>query len=180
MPDTNQIEKKILLRAPRARVWRAISKAAEFGEWFRVKFVGEFAEGATIRGNITYPGYEHVTMDIFVERIAPQEYFAYRWHPYAVNSAVDYSAEPMTLVEFRLDEGEGGTLLTITESGFDCIPTKRRARGPQDERGRLDPAVAQHRTPCLEGIARRRGGSPGPRRYLPRWAIRRACAWWRG
>ena len=127
MTDQNRIEKKILLRAPRSRVWRAITDAEEFGVWFRVKLQGAFVEGAAIRGNITYPGYEHLTMEVQVERIAPEHYFAYRWHPAAVDPAVDYTSEPMTLVEFRLDEVDGGTLLTIVESGFDQIPLARRA-----------------------------------------------------
>jgi uncharacterized protein YndB with AHSA1/START domain len=127
MADQDRIEKKILLRAPRSRVWRAISNAEEFGEWFRVKLEGRFVEGATVRGRITYPGYEHLTMEVQVEHIEPERYFAYRWHPYAIDPAVDYSSEPTTLVEFRLEEAEGGTLLTIVESGFDRIPLARRA-----------------------------------------------------
>jgi uncharacterized protein YndB with AHSA1/START domain len=123
---TNRIEKRIELRAPRSRVWRAISDAQEFGTWFRVNLEGAFAEGQTIRGNITHPGYEHVKMEMQVQRIDPERYFAYRWHPYAVDPAVDYSAEPTTLVEFTLDEAEGGTTLTIVESGFDAIPAGRR------------------------------------------------------
>src|SRR5258707_13414950 len=104
MPDTDRIEKKIILRAPRSRVWRAITDAEEFGTWFGAKLEGAFVEGATIRGRITYPGYEHLTMELQVERIEPERYFALRWHPYAVDPSADYSAEPMTLVEFRLDE----------------------------------------------------------------------------
>ena len=124
--STNRIEKRIELRAPRSRVWRAIADAQEFGTWFRVNLEGPFVEGQTIRGNITHPGYEHVKMEMQVERIDPERYFAYRWHPYAVDPAVDYSAEPTTLVEFTLDAGEGGTALTIVESGFDAIPAGRR------------------------------------------------------
>ena len=126
-PSTDRIEKKVVLRAPRSRVWRAISTAEEFGTWFRVKLEGVFAEGATIRGRLTHPGYEHVTMDLMVERIDPERYFSYRWHPYAIDPAVDYSAEPTTLVEFILEEAEGGTAVTIVESGFDRIPLARRA-----------------------------------------------------
>jgi uncharacterized protein YndB with AHSA1/START domain len=127
MADQNQIEKRVFLRAPRSRVWRAIANAGEFGVWFRVKFESAFVEGAAIRGKLTYPGYEHLTMEVQVERIAPEQYFAYRWHPYGVDPTVDYSSEPMTLVEVRLDEADGGTLLTIVESGFDQIPLARRA-----------------------------------------------------
>jgi uncharacterized protein YndB with AHSA1/START domain len=127
MTDTDRIEKKVMLHAPRSRVWRAIADAEEFGAWFLVKLQGAFAEGVTIRGQITHPGYEHVTMEMEVARIEPESYFAYRWHPYAIDAAVDYSSEPMTLVEFRLEEADGGTLLTIAESGFDRIPLARRA-----------------------------------------------------
>src|SRR5215208_1009516 len=125
-PSTDRIEKKVVLRAPRSRVWRALTTAEEFGAWFRVKLDGVFAEGVTIRGRITHPGYEHMTMDILVERIQPERYFSYRWHPYAIGPAVDYSAEPTTLVEFKLEDTEGGTALTIVESGFDRIPLARR------------------------------------------------------
>jgi uncharacterized protein YndB with AHSA1/START domain len=124
---TDRIEKRMVVRAPRSRVWRAITTAKEFGEWFRVNLEGEFAEGESIRGKITHPNYEHVTVDMLVERIEPERYFSYRWHPYAVEPGVDYSAEPTTLVEFVLDEAEGGTAITIIESGFDRIPLGRRA-----------------------------------------------------
>jgi uncharacterized protein YndB with AHSA1/START domain len=125
--NTDRIEKKIVLRAARSRVWRAIALAAEFGLWFGVKLEGEFTEGVTIHGRITHPGYDHLTMEMQIVSIEPERYFAYRWHPYAIDPTVDYSSEPTTLVEFRLDETDGGTLLTIVESGFDQIPLARRA-----------------------------------------------------
>jgi uncharacterized protein YndB with AHSA1/START domain len=127
LTSTDRIEKRVTLRAPRARVWRALTNAEEFGAWFGAKLEGEFAEGATMRGRITIKGYEHVQMEMHVERIQPERLFSYRWHPYAIDAKVDYSAEPTTLVEFRLDEAEGGTLLTIVESGFDRLPASRRA-----------------------------------------------------
>ena len=123
---TDRIEKSILLRAPRARVWRALTDATEFGAWFRVALEGPFREGATIRGRITHPGYEHVTMEMTVERIDPERLFSYRWHPYAIDPAVDYRAERTTLVELRLEDDAGGTRLTVVESGFDRVPKARR------------------------------------------------------
>jgi uncharacterized protein YndB with AHSA1/START domain len=127
MTNTDRIEKTVKLRATPGRVWRALTTVEEFGAWFGVKLDGAFAEGATTRGKITIPGYEHVTMEVHVDRIDPERYFSYRWHPYAIEPGVDYSTEPTTLVEFRLEEAEGGTLLTIVESGFDRIPLARRA-----------------------------------------------------
>lgn len=125
--NTDRIENSLLLRAPRARVWRAVSDSKEFGAWFRVELDGPFVVGATVRGRITYPGYEHLKMEVRVERLEPQSLLAFRWHPAAIDPAADYSKEPTTLVEFRLEEAPGGTLLTVVESGFDQIPEARRA-----------------------------------------------------
>ncbi len=125
--STDQIEKKIFLHAPRSRVWRAIATAEEFGAWFGVKLEGPFAPGAGVSGRITIPGYENLIMEITIERVDPERLFSYRWHPYAVDPNADYSGEPTTLVEFRLDEVAGGTELTVIESGFDRIPMARRA-----------------------------------------------------
>ncbi len=125
---TDRIEKRIILRATRARVWRAISSAEEFGSWFGVDFKGSsFAPGATVRGQITHPGYEHLTMEIVIDRVEEKRRFSFRWHPYAVDPKADYSKEPMTLVSFELQDVPEGTLLTVSESGFDRIPPRRRA-----------------------------------------------------
>jgi uncharacterized protein YndB with AHSA1/START domain len=125
--STDRIEKSIFLRAPRSRVWRAITNAEEFGAWFGVKLEGAFAPGARVSGRITTPGYEHLIMDIAIERVDPERLFSYRRHPYAIEPGVDYSGEPTTLVEFRLEDAPGGTRLTVIESGFDRIPVSRRA-----------------------------------------------------
>jgi len=124
---TDRIEKKITLRVPPSRVWRALTDAREFGAWFQVKLEGAFAPGARVKGQIETPGYEHLTMEITVERMDPERLFSYRWHPYAIDPEVDYSSEPTTLVEFRLAPAPEGTLLTVVESGFDRIPVARRA-----------------------------------------------------
>ncbi|HEU0029017.1 MAG TPA: SRPBCC family protein [Kofleriaceae bacterium] len=125
--NTDEIRKVVTLRAPRSRVWRAISDAREFSAWFGVELEGAFEAGKTIRGRIRSPGYEHVVLEAQVERIEPERYFAYRWHPYAIQAGVDYSSEPTTLVEFSLEDAGPDTVLTIVESGFDRIPAARRA-----------------------------------------------------
>jgi uncharacterized protein YndB with AHSA1/START domain len=126
--STDRIERKILLKASRGRVWRALSDAKEFGDWFGVDFKGKtFIAGKPVRGQITYPGYEHIVMEVLIERVVPERLLSWRWHPAAIDPAVDYSQEPTTLVIFELEEGEGGTLLSVVESGFDNIPAARRA-----------------------------------------------------
>lgn len=124
--STDRIQKQIDIEAPRARVWRALTNSAEFGQWFGVRLDAPFAPKSRIRGQITHPGYEHVTFELQVERVEPEKLFSYRWHPYAIDPKVDYSSEPTTLVEFRLEEVKAGTRLTIVESGFDQIPAARR------------------------------------------------------
>ena len=125
--NTDRIEKKIVLRAPRSRVWRAIANAEEFGSWFGVKFASPFTPGERIEGRITIPEYKDLPFEITVERIEPERLLSFRWHPYAIDPKVDYSREPTTLVEFHLEEVPGGTQLTVVESGFDRIPLARRA-----------------------------------------------------
>jgi uncharacterized protein YndB with AHSA1/START domain len=123
----NRIEKQIELKAPVARVWRALTDFNEFGEWFRVKLEGPFVVGQVSRGKVAYPGYEHLNWEAVVVKMEPEKLFSYTWHPYAVDPAIDYSKETPTLVEFRLEAIAGGTLLTVTESGFENIPAQRRA-----------------------------------------------------
>ena len=123
---SDRIEKQIEIEAIPSRVWRALTDYREFGRWFRVNLEGPFVVGQFTRGQITYPGYEHVTMEVLVEAIEPEHRFAFWWRPYAIDASVDYSAEPRTLVEFNLQTSQTGTLVTVTESGFDGIPAHRR------------------------------------------------------
>ena len=126
--STDRIERSVVINAPRERVWRALSNAEEFGTWFGAKLQGQaFTPGQRTRGQITYPGYEHLWFDVVVERVEPKALLSYRWHPYAVDAAVDYTDEEPTLVTFTLKDAPGNaTLLTVVESGFDKVPPHRR------------------------------------------------------
>jgi uncharacterized protein YndB with AHSA1/START domain len=126
--DSDRIEKEITLRAPRSRVWRALTDSKEFGAWFQAELSGPFIPGAHVTGNSRYPGFEHLTINLWVEQLEPEHRFSFRWHPYAIEPEVDYSAEPTTLVSFQLEETAAGTLLRIVESGFAQIPEARRAK----------------------------------------------------
>jgi uncharacterized protein YndB with AHSA1/START domain len=122
----NRIEKRVELKAPISRVWRALTDYREFGEWFLVKLEGPFVPGQVTRGHITHPGYEHLKWEAEVQKMEPERIFSFTWHPYSVDPKTDYSKETPTLVEFRLEESPGGTLLVLSESGFDKIPSHRR------------------------------------------------------
>jgi len=126
----NRFEKSVEIKAPASRVWRALTDYREFGEWFRVELEGPFVAGEVSRGHITYPGYEHVKWEAVVRDMEPERLFSFTWpHPKSFDksdSPVDYAGEPTTLVEFRLEETATGTLLAVTESGFDKLPSDRR------------------------------------------------------
>jgi len=137
--STDRIEKKILLRAPRARVWRALSDSAEFGSWFGLKVDGPFVAGARMRAVLVPTAvnaevakaqktHEGLVFEITIEQLKPEQLFSFRWHPHAIERGVDYSAEPTTLIVFALEEALDGVMLTVTESGFDQIPRARRAK----------------------------------------------------
>jgi|SRR5450432_2945394 len=124
--EQDRIEKQIELKAPIARVWRALTDYREFSKWFQVNLEAPFVPGQTARGRITYPGYEQHTMEVVVQKMEPECLFSFTWHPYALDLQRDYSKEPSTLVEFRLEPKGDGTLLTVTESGFSKLPADRR------------------------------------------------------
>lgn len=125
--SANRIEKEIVVHAPRAKVWRAITDFREFGKWFQAEMKDPFVAGALSKGRITHLGYEHLTLEVHVERMEPEHLFSWRWHPYAVDPQQDYSNEPTTLVLFELEEIPQGTRIRVTESGFDNIPLARRS-----------------------------------------------------
>ncbi len=135
----DRIKKVIMLRAPCARVWQAISDAQQFGTWFGVDFDGGFVAGSRLTGRIvptkvdqeiakSQAPYAGRSFECVVDRIEPMRRFSFRWHPFAVERDADYSNEPMTLVEFELAPAQEDTLLTISESGFDQLPASRRTR----------------------------------------------------
>jgi uncharacterized protein YndB with AHSA1/START domain len=125
--STDRIERKVVLKATRARVWQALTNIEEFNSWFQVKIPGKnFTAGQKYSGQVAFPGYEHVVFEVTIERAEPRTLLSWRWHPAAIDPKVDYSSEPTTLVEFQLQDVVGGTLLTVVETGIDKIPVARR------------------------------------------------------
>lgn len=149
MSTTDKIEKQVMLKAPISRVWRAISDSKEFGAWFGFTFEGPFVPGKPLKGTFNGQIDEATIMEhqrklglvpskvklpgkdatfCTVEKLEPERYFSFRWIPYGVDAEIDPVNEPTTLVEFRLEPVDGGTRLTIVESGFDRVPAHRRTR----------------------------------------------------
>jgi uncharacterized protein YndB with AHSA1/START domain len=122
----DRIEKRVELKTPLARVWRALTDHKEFGQWFRVNLDSRFVPGQITRGRITYPGFEHVIWEVLVQKMEHERLFSFTWHPYAIDPTQDYAKEMPTLVEFLLEKTTSGTLLVLSESGFEKIPNHRR------------------------------------------------------
>ena len=126
--ELSRIERSVLIQAPRAKVWRALTDLAEFSKWFGVSAEGRFVPGTRLKMTVTIEGYEGMVFHLTVEKMEPMGLFSWRWHPGAAESGIDYSKEPLTLVEFRLEDEAGGTRVTVVESGFDAISLARRAK----------------------------------------------------
>jgi uncharacterized protein YndB with AHSA1/START domain len=126
--DDDRIEKSLVLRAPRSRVWKALTDPAQFGQWFRATVTGGFEPGAQVRAVSTYPGHEGTPIDFTVERVEPESLFALRWRAAAPGPGDDPFGEPQTHVLFTLEEVEGGTRLTVVESGLGKLPPALRAQ----------------------------------------------------
>jgi uncharacterized protein YndB with AHSA1/START domain len=124
--STDRIQKTMVLRAPRSKVWRALTDSSQFGQWFQARIDGPFVAGQRALGRITYPGYEHLKFDVAVEQMEPERLFSWRWQP--GGDPVEDPAEPTTLVVFELEEIPEGTRVTVTETGFDRIPVARRSK----------------------------------------------------
>lgn len=123
---SDRIERQVFLKAPRSRVWRALTDSSQFGEWFGIRADAPFTAGARVRAVVTHPQYKDLAFDMMIEEVVPEHLFSWRWHPNAIDGARDYSAEPTTLVAFRLEDAPGGTLVKVVESGFDAVPAERR------------------------------------------------------
>lgn len=134
--STDRIEMQAAFAAPRPRVWTAITDVKQFNAWFGVMLTSPFTPGATVTGKLTAAGFEHLTMSIWIEQVEPERLFSFRWHPYAIDEGVDFTAEPTTVVSFTLEDVPGGTRVTLVESGFDALPESRRAKAfAMNERG---------------------------------------------
>ena len=160
MKTSTHIEKQIEIKAPVSRVWRALTNHKEFGAWFQAEIDTPFIPGKSSKGRIKVEGFEKLKLELAVLKVEPESFFSYTWHPYALDPAVDYDKETPTLVEFRLKKIPVGTLLTVTESGFDKVPAHRRraVEAYSHARRRLGGADAEHRGLCRKGVRSTRPG----------------------
>jgi len=135
--NPDRIEKEVLLKAPLDRVWRAISDADEFGQWFGVRFDGPFVAGTSVTGIMTPTAVDEQVAEAqqpyageadswHIVAVEPQHRLAFRWHPFGPDDDRDGTEDPTTLVELTLEDTSDGVLLRIVESGFEAIPANRR------------------------------------------------------
>ena len=118
----DSIERRITIRAPKERVYSAITDPKQIVSWFPDAINGtlEVGDAPTI-------GFGKDTLyRIHVVAANPHDYFAYRWVPGNADGTDGFTGDvlavPNTLVEFRLADDPKGTALTLTESGFSNLP----------------------------------------------------------
>ena len=109
-----EITKTIDIKAPAAKVWAALTEADLIAQWF-----GDTAEFDATPGGVgmfAWKEHGHGPFRVLVERADKPKTLIYRW-------AREKDADPVvgnsTLVRFDLTEIEGGTRLTLHETGFD-------------------------------------------------------------
>ncbi|MDB5895114.1 MAG: vanillate O-demethylase oxidoreductase VanB [Rhodoferax sp.] len=123
---TLRFHQEARIDAAPAAVWKALTDARQFGEWFGVRLDTVFSPGQLAVGKMERDGHEHLDFTAKVVRMQPERLFSFRWHPHAEDPSMSGADEPTTLVEFTLDEAQGKTLLTVAESGFERLPARRR------------------------------------------------------
>ena len=132
--NEHTITRQIEIKAPVAKVWDALVDYKKFGTWFRVNLESPFVVGKKNYGHITWPGYEDVKWEAEVKAMETNKLFSFSW-PHGKNYEDNPNSNHWTLVEFRLEEIPGGTLLTVTESGLEKLPPDRRSEAYRDNSG---------------------------------------------
>lgn len=139
MSDRDRVEKSIELRAPRSRVWRAISNGKEFGTWFGLgtplELVGDFVPGAHIVGRWTVDGRAVDEHFCTIEKVEPERLLTFWWVPYELSPGEDHAKHPTTHVELRLEDVPHGTRLTVVESGFAKLPADKQYKRDENAEG---------------------------------------------
>ena len=130
--ELSRIDRTIKIDAPVERVWRALTNAEDLSSWFQVRIEGTIAPGSDVWMTSVHPDHAGQRFPVKIAEMAPPHRLVWQWHPGAVDPNVDYSREPRTTVTFALAPTDGGTLLTVSETGFNEISLARRAKAYQD------------------------------------------------
>ena len=136
---------------PVRRVWKALTEPDQFGQWFGVKLAGRFDLALRFQRADHARGYEHIPFQFTVEQVEPERLFSWRWHV-LVDPNSSLVTQPTTLVVFELEDAANGTLLTVTESGFDSIPPEQRDAAYRGNEDGWDAADGQHRAVSVRGM----------------------------
>jgi uncharacterized protein YndB with AHSA1/START domain len=150
IPDVpDRIERELVLPAPLARVWAALTEPAGLSAWFGTRATVDLRPGGSLAFIWDEHGTERHRSRGEVETVEPPYRFVFRWQPFAGYETAPLSESPTTRVEFTLEEHPQGTLLRVVESGFASLPPElrgtsfeRNTRGWQIELGELAAYIA--------------------------------------
>lgn len=112
------VERSILIPAPRAQVWHAISETPHIQQWWGANNYGRIAilqVGARIAfGASDDSPFATITV------VAPPETFAFEWSPHPRYYSIPF------VTRYYLSDEDGGTRVTLSESGFEALPDEVR------------------------------------------------------
>ena len=110
MAFPDRIERTAELAHPPGKVWAALTTAEGLGAWFGNEATIDLRPGGAAR--MRWAGGHAV--DLRVERVEEPRVFGFTWHI----SGLPDDDPRRTYVEFTLEPADGGTRLTVVESGF--------------------------------------------------------------
>ena len=110
MAFPDRIERTVEIAHPPAKVWEALTTAGGLAAWF-----GDEATIDLRPGGSAHMTWKHGhTAEMRVERVEEPSVFGYTWHIYGLPE----DDPRRTYVEFTLEPVDGGTRLTVVETGF--------------------------------------------------------------
>ena len=135
MPTSDHVvSASVRVAAPVTRVWRAITEPGELIQWYAPGCRWEIP-ALRVAAPVRFFNSETDVQSAIIERCAPPRELVLRWTP-------DPAMPNITLVNtYELRSDEGGTLVTISQSGYASVPEGQRAEWIRADEGAF-PAIA--------------------------------------
>jgi uncharacterized protein YndB with AHSA1/START domain len=127
----NVIKKEIKINAPKQRVYEALTNKEQIVKWFPTAVEGNIEAGE----RPIFDFGEYGKNQLYIVATNPYEYFAYKWIPGSSHFLGDVFSKAHTLVEFYIEETDGVSTLTLTESGFSDLPVELAEKALSDNTG---------------------------------------------
>ena len=117
-PEAFTVTRTVTIAASIEKVWAAITEPEHISRWFGQKAVLDgLVEGAN--GVFSFEGYGD--FPVRIEQLDPLRSISYRWGNDNAASTGSIDEDHSTVFRFTLEPVDGGTRLTVVETGFDTL-----------------------------------------------------------